>query len=64
MRKQGHKLKTEWNGRRGADAVTTGTCLCGKWTKTADSQEKVRAAYRTHVAGAAKRTAKKPATKK
>lgn len=58
MRSKGHKLKTEWNGRRGDEAVTTGTCLCRKWKKTGPSQESVRRAYRSHVTAAKKTTAR------
>lgn len=58
MRSKGHKLKTEWNGRRGDDAVTTGTCECRKWTRSGKSQEAVRGAYRTHVASAKSRASR------
>ena len=58
MRSKGHKLKTEWNGRRGEDARTTGTCECRKWRKVGPSQEAVRRDYRTHVADAKKKAAR------
>ncbi len=60
-RKQGHKLATTWNGRRGVDAVTTGTCLCKKWQTTGPSQVAVRNEYNKHLAAAKKAT--KPAAK-
>lgn len=56
MRNKGHKLKTEWNGRRGADAVTVGTCECGKWKKAGSSQETVRNAYRSHLTSTRRRS--------
>lgn len=58
MRSKGHKLKTQWNGRRGDDAQTTGTCECRKWKKSGPSQEAVRALYRTHVADEKRKTSK------
>lgn len=58
MRSKGHLLTTEFNGRRGAEAVTVGTCACRKWKKTGSSQTQVRAAYRTHIASVKRKAAK------
>lgn len=58
MRSKGHILKTEWNGRRGPEAVTVGTCICRKWKKTGSSQTEVRGAYRTHLADVKRKAAR------
>ena len=48
LRAKGHTLRVEWSGERGAEASSTGTCLCG-WTESASSQKEVRNEYRWHL---------------
>lgn len=48
MRLAGHKLTIEWNGERGVESASTGTCTCG-WQESGSSQEVVRSEYRWHL---------------
>jgi hypothetical protein len=48
MRLKGHKLSIEWNGERGRESSSTGTCICG-WSESGSSREVVRDEYAVHL---------------
>lgn len=45
----GHKLTVIWNGEKGDERASTGTCECGEWEESASTAYEVRNEYRFHL---------------
>jgi hypothetical protein len=45
---QDHALTITWDHQRGAEAISTGTCLC-EWQESASSQSEVTTEYHWHL---------------
>lgn len=45
---KGHKLTIEWNGERGLESASTGTCICG-WQESGSNRDIVRDEYAYHI---------------
>lgn len=55
--KRAHALTVEWNGERGEESSSTGTCRCG-WEESASNQREVRFEYREHLKSVKRAAAK------